>query len=259
MLKDVTIGQYYSEKSIIHELDPRVKIRVTLAVILLSLFDRNIFLFGLLTTVYVAVMIMSKVPFKHIIKGMSGVIIFIILCSLINVFTTYGEVLVHIGVFRITREGFIKSGFVFWRMLLIILTASLLMYTTTPTELTDGLERCFAIKGSIAMGITIALRFIPVLMEELDRIMKAQEMRGAEFDRGGPIRRIKSLRTVIIPLFQNSIDRASNLADAMDARCYTGGKTRTKLRQLKYETKDYMAYLVLLLLIIVGVYFIIKF
>ncbi|MBR1817161.1 MAG: energy-coupling factor transporter transmembrane protein EcfT [Lachnospiraceae bacterium] len=259
MLKDVTIGQYYSEKSVIHELDPRVKIRAVLAVIILSLLDRNIYLFGLLTIVFLATVIMSNVPFKHILKGMKGVIIFILICSLINAFTTYGEVLVHMGLFKITREGIIKSAFVFWRMLHIILTSSLLMYTTTPTELTDGLEKCFRIKGSIAMGITIALRFIPVLLEELDRIMKAQEMRGAEFGKGDPIRRIKSLRTVIIPLFQNSIDRASNLADAMDARCYTGGKSRTKLRQLKYRKNDYIAYVILLLLIIAGVYFIIKF
>ena len=133
------------------------------------------------------------------------------------------------------------------------------MYTTTPTELTDGLEKCFAIKGNVAMGITIALRFIPVLMEELDRIMKAQEMRGAEFDKGGPVKRIKSLRTVIIPLFQNSIDRAKCLADAMDSRCYTGGKNRTKLRPLKYKKQDYIVYAILLVLLIVGIYFIIKF
>ncbi|MBQ9609441.1 MAG: energy-coupling factor transporter transmembrane protein EcfT [Lachnospiraceae bacterium] len=259
MLKDVTIGQYYSEKSIIHELDPRVKIRAVLSVILLSLFDRNIYLFGLLTVFFFVTLIMAKVPVVHILKGMSGLIIFIFVCSLINAFTTYGDILLRIGVFKITTEGIIKSGFIFWRMLLIIFVSSLLMYTTTPTELTDGLEKCFAIKGSIAMGITIALRFIPVLMEELDRIMKAQEMRGAEFDKGGPIKRIKGLRTVIIPLFQNSIDRASNLADAMDARCYTGGKSRSKLRQLKYGRNDYIAYMVLLLLIMVGIYFIIKF
>lgn len=259
MLRDITIGQFYSVKSPVHELDPRVKIRFVMVFIILSLLDRNIFLFILLTIVFMAALIMSNVPVKYMIKGMRGIIIFILLCSLINTFTVYGEVILKIGNITVTSEGILKAVYVFWRMLLIIFMSSLLMYTTTPTELTDGLEKCFAIKGSIAMSITIALRFIPVLMEELDRIMKAQEMRGAQFDKGGPVKRIKSLRTVIIPLFQNSIDRAKCLADAMDSRCYTGGKNRTKLRPLKYKKQDYVVYAVLLMVFIMGIYFIIKF
>ena len=175
-------------------------------------------LFVLLSAVFMLALIMSKVSVRHMLRGMSGIIIFILICSMINLFTTYGETMIKIGAVSITYEGLLKAIFIFWRMLLIIFMSSLLMYTTTPTELTDGLEKCFALKGNVAMGITIALRFIPVLMEELDRIMKAQEMRGAQFKKGGPIRRIKSLGTVIIPLFQNSVDRAKNLADAMDAR-----------------------------------------
>ncbi|MBQ9198844.1 MAG: energy-coupling factor transporter transmembrane protein EcfT [Lachnospiraceae bacterium] len=259
MLRDITIGQYYSTKSPVHELDPRVKIRLVIVFIVLSLLDRNIYLFGLLTAFFMFVLAMSNVPVLHILKGMKGIIIFILLCSLINIFTVYGEVLFKIGGITITTEGILKAIYVFWRMLLIIFMSSLLMYTTTPTELTDGMEKCFAIKGNVAMGITIALRFIPILMEELDRIMKAQEMRGAQFGKGGPIKRIKSLQTVIIPLFQNSIDRAKCLADAMDSRCYTGGKSRTKLRPLKYKKQDYIAYAILLVLLIVGMYFIIKF
>ncbi len=259
MLRDITVGQFYSVKSPVHGLDPRVKIRFVLIFIILSILDRNIYLYGLLTIVFMAALIMSNVPVKHILRGMRGIILFILLCSMINVFTVYGEELFKIGSLTITSEGIIKAVYVFWRMLLIIFMSSLLMYTTTPTELTDGLEKCFAIKGNVAMGITIALRFIPVLMEELDRIMKAQEMRGACFDKGGPVRRIKSLRTVIIPLFQNSIDKAKCLADAMDSRCYRGGKNRTKLRPLKYEKTDYIVYMILLVLLIVGMYFIIKF
>ena len=259
MLRDITIGQFYSVKSPVHELDPRVKIRFVIVFIILSLLDKNIYLFGLLTIVFMTALIVSNVPVKHMVKGMRGIIIFILICSMINIFTVYGDVLLKIGGITITAEGILKAVYVFWRMLLIIFMSSLLMYTTTPTELTDGLEKCFAIKGNVAMGITIALRFIPVLMEELDRIMKAQEMRGAEFDKGGPVKRIKSLRTVIIPLFQNSIDRAKCLADAMDSRCYTGGKNRTKLRPLKYKKQDYIVYAFLLVLLIVGIYFIIKF
>ena len=259
MLRDITIGQFYSVKSPVHELDPRVKIRFVIVFIILSLLDKNIYLFGLLTIVFMTALIVSNVPVKHMVKGMRGIIIFILICSMINIFTVYGDVLLKIGGITITAEGILKAVYVFWRMLLIIFMSSLLMYTTTPTELTDGLEKCFAIKGNVAMGITIALRFIPVLMEELDRIMKAQEMRGAEFDKGGPVKRIKSLRTVIIPLFQNSIDRAKCLADAMDSRCYTGGKKRTKLRPLKYKKQDYIVYAILLVLLIVGIYFIIKF
>lgn len=259
MLKDVTIGQYYSEKSLIHSLDARFKIRFVIIYIILSLLDRNIYLFALLSIVFMAALILSKVPVRHMLKGMRGIILFIMLCSMINIFTVHGDVLMRMGAVNITSEGLLKTIFVFWRMILIIFMSSLLMYTTTPTELTDGLEKCFALKGNVAMGITIALRFIPVLMEELDRIMKAQEMRGAHFGKGGPIKRVKNLRTVVIPLFQNSIDRAKNLADAMDARCYTGGKERTKLRPLKYQSSDYAAYVVLLILIIAGIYFIIKF
>lgn len=259
MLKDVTIGQYYSEKSLIHGLDARFKIRFVIIYIILSLLDRNIYLFALLSIVFMAALILSKVPVRHMLKGMRGIILFIMLCSMINIFTVHGDVLMRMGAVNITSEGLLKAIFVFWRMILIIFMSSLLMYTTTPTELTDGLEKCFALKGNVAMGITIALRFIPVLMEELDRIMKAQEMRGAHFGKGGPIKRVKNLRTVVIPLFQNSIDRAKNLADAMDARCYTGGKERTKLRPLKYQSSDYAAYVVLLILIIAGIYFIIKF
>lgn len=259
MLRDITIGQFYSVKSPVHELDPRVKIRFVIVFIILSLLDKNIYLFGLLTIVFMTALIMSNVPVKHMVKGMRGIIIFILICSMLNIFTVYGDVILKIGGLTITGEGILKAIYVFWRMLLIIFMSSLLMYTTTPTELTDGLEKCFAIKGNVAMGITIALRFIPVLMEELDRIMKAQEMRGAEFNKDGPVKRIKSLRTVIIPLFQNSIDRAKCLADAMDSRCYTGGKNRTKLRPLKYKKQDYIVYALLLVLLIVGIYFIIKF
>lgn len=259
MLKDVTLGQYYSVDSVVHRLDPRFKIRFTIAYILLLLLDRNLPLFSILSVVFLVSAYLSKVPFSHMLKGLKSIFIFILICSALNIFTTPGHAIVNLGGIEITEEGLIKFGFIFWRMVLMILMSSIIMYTTTPTELTDGLEKCFHLSGSAAMGITIALRFVSVLFEELQRIMRAQEARGANFHKGGPIRRLKALSTVIIPLFRNSIDRASNLADAMDARCYEGGKDRTKLNPLTYEFRDFIGYVLLLGVIALSVWMIIKF
>ena len=171
----------------------------------------------------------------------------------------HGTTLVKLGVLTIRKEGLIKAGFVFWRMLLLILMSSLLMYTTTPTRLTDGMEKCMHLSGGVAMGITIALRFVPILFGELDRIMKAQMARGADFKKGNPVVRLKKLRTVILPLFQNAISRAGHLGDAMDSRCYTGGKGRTKLHPLVYERRDVVAYVCMLAMVIASVVLIVKF
>lgn len=259
MLKDVTIGQYYSVDSVIHRLDPRLKIRFTIIYILLLLLDRNVILFGILSAVFFLSLFLSKVPLKHMLKGMRTIFIFVFVCSAVNIFSTPGDVLIDFGFMEITLEGIIKFGFVFWRMVLMILMSSIIMYTTTPTELTDGLEKCFRLSGNVAMGITIAMRFVSVLFEELHRIMKAQEARGADFHKGGPIKRLKAMSTVIIPLFRNSIDRASNLADAMDARCYEGGKERTKLKPLVYDLRDIVGYFVMLGVTVISVWAIIKF
>lgn len=259
MFRDITIGQYYSEESVIHRLDPRVKIRFAILYIVMTLIDRNLPLFALLTGVYVAAVVLSKVPVRYMLRGSRSVILVVLICSAFNIFTTRGSVLAELGPMQITEEGLVKCGFVFWRMLLIIFMSSLLMYTTTPTELTDGLEKCFRLSGNVAMAITIALRFVSVLSEELSRIMRSQEARGADFHSGGPIRRIRSLKTVIVPLFQNAIDRAGNLGDAMDARCYTGGSGRTKLKPLAYDMRDVVCYVILLAFVIVSVWLAIAF
>ncbi len=259
MLKDVTIGQYYSTDSIVHRLDPRVKIRFIIAYILLLLIDRNMPLFAVLTAVFLSALILSKVPIQHMLKGLKAIFVFVLICSAVNIFTTPGDLLVSVGWIEITQAGLVKFGFVLWRMILLILMSSLIMYTTTPTELTDGLEKCFHLSGSTAMGITIAMRFVSVLFEELHRIMRAQEARGANFKSGGIIRRLKALSTIIIPLFRNSIERASNLADAMDARCYQGGEGRTKLKPLTYDVGDYIVYILMLGLIILGFWLAVKF
>lgn len=242
-----------------HRLDPRLKIRATIAYIILLLLDRNVVLFGMLTLIFLVAVIMSKVPVGHMVKGSRSILVVVVLCSAINIFTTPGTGGVTLLGLTATGAGLVKFGFVVWRMVLMIFVSSLLMYTTTPTELTDGLEKCFHLSGNVAMGITIAMRFLSVLSQELDRIMKAQEARGASFHKGGPVKRVKAMSKVLVPLFQNSIDRAGNLGEAMDARCYTGGKGRTKLKPLVYDGKDVIGYVVLLLVIVFGVYFAIKF
>ncbi len=259
MLRDVTLGQYYSCDSALHKLDPRMKIRFTILYIILLILDRNIPLFGLLTLVFVFAVWFSKVPVGYMLKGTRSIMLVVIICSAINIFTTPGDVITSFGNIQVTTEGFVKFGFVVWRMILMIFMSSLLMYTTTPTEFTDGLEKCFHLSGNVAMGITIAMRFISVLFEELNRIMTAQEARGANFKNGSPIKRIKTMSMLLVPLFQNAIDRASNLGEAMDARCYTGGKGRTKLKPLTYNRRDMVVYIFLLVLIVASVWLAIKF
>ena len=259
MLSDITVGQYYSEDSIIHRLDPRVKIRFTLIYILLLLIDRNCILFGMMTAVFIAVCILSKVPFNYMFKGCFGIIVMIILFSLINIFTTPGETIYHIGIVKMSFEGIVKFFMVTWRMLLLVFMSSLIMYTTTPTQLTDGLEKCFCLSGNIAMGMTIALRFVSILFEELDKISKAQVSRGATVREKGLKSKLFGLRLIIVPLFQNSINRAAKLGEAMDARCYAGGKNRTKLYPLRYDTRDVVAYLFILAMTVAGIVIAIKF
>lgn len=256
MIKDITLGKYYSEESFVHRLDPRTKIRFILLYVVLFLLDRNLPFYVFMTFIFLIAAVMCKVPLPHMLKGSFGLYFALLLCSAINIFTTMGEAVVKLGGLTITREGLIKCGFVFWRLVTLILMSSVLMYTTTPTSIADGLEKCFHISGSIAMGITIALRFVSVLSEELFRIMKAQEARGARFKTGGIIGRLKNIKTVIIPLFQNAIDRAGNLGEALDSRCYKGGKGRTKLFPLRYSMLDGLAYMAMIIMLIVSVYLI---
>ncbi|MCM1287475.1 MAG: energy-coupling factor transporter transmembrane protein EcfT [Clostridium sp.] len=259
MLKDITLGQYCSADSCIHRLDPRVKIRFVIVYIIMLLIDRNLYLFGMLTVVFLISVLLSRVKFRMIVKGTRGIFIFILLCSAINIVTTAGQTLYRVGSLSVTLEGIIKFGFIFWRMMLIILMSSMLMYTTTPSELTDGLEKCFHLSGGVAMGITIALRFVSVLSGELDRILKAQYARGVDFKSGSPKARIKKIGNVIVPLFQNAIDRAGRLGDAMDARCYMGGKGRTKLNPLIYDMNDVIGYAVLLVVTAASIWLAVKF
>jgi energy-coupling factor transport system permease protein len=194
------------------------------------------------------------VPFGFIVKGLKAIIILLLFTVLFNLFLTPGEPIFKLGFINITKEGLKSAGFMAIRLTYLIIGSSLMTFTTTPNQLTDGLEKIMRplhhIKvpvHEIAMMMSIALRFIPILLEETDKIMKAQMARGADFETGGIIKRAKSLIPLLVPLFVSAFRRANDLAMAMEARCYRGGEGRTKMKPLKYSGRDYIGYLVLLL------------
>lgn len=257
MIREITIGQYYTSDSIIHRLDPRVKLIGTICYII-SLFLINGFIGILVGGICLAMTIMlSKIPFSYMIKGLKPIIILLIFTSIFNLFNTKGMVLVKIGMFEITQQGVKVTIITVIRLILLILGSSLMTFTTTPNHLTDGMEKLMRplkkIKvpvHEIAMMCTIALRFIPILLEETDKIMKAQMARGADFENGNIIKRAKSLIPVLVPLVVSAFRRANDLADAMEARCYQGGEGRTKMKPLLYCRRDFGAYIFLVLYLI---------
>jgi len=247
MLKDITIGQYFPGTSIIHKLDPRVKIGVV-AMFIASLFFVTYFWPYLLILGFIATIIyVAKLPLKFIIKGLKPLMFIILITFAINLFLTKGEVLFELGPLSITKEGLRQSVFMALRLVFLITGTSLLTLTTSPIALTDGIERLLSPFKKIglpahelAMMMTIALRFIPTLLEETDKIMKAQMARGADFESGNILRRAKNLVPLLVPLFINAFRRADELATAMEARCYRGGEGRTRLNELKFRTRDFV-------------------
>ena len=248
MIRDITIGQYYATDSVIHRLDPRVKVVGTLAY-LISLFCFNKFGGYIIAALFFAILVkISHVPFKFMVKGLKPIMFMLIFTAALNLFWTPGEVvLVKAWVFTITLEGVKRSIFMALRLTFLIIGSSLMTLTTTPNQLTDALEKLLKplnkIKvpvHEIAMMMSIALRFIPILVDETDKIMKAQMARGADFESGN-----------FIQLFISAARRANDLALAMDARCYHGGDGRTKMKPLQYGRNDAMAYLSVVLYIIV--------
>lgn len=251
MIRDITLGQYYPVSSNIHSLDPRTKILMTFAYIF-SLFMLNTFWgYAFVTLVLFTVIKMSKVPIKFMFKGLKGIIYILIFTMLLNVFFSAGKnILFEWGILRITVEGIMLAIKMAARLILLIVGSSLLTLTTSPIQLTDGIEsllRPFSKIGvpahEIAMMMSIALRFIPILLEETDKIMKAQMARGADFESGNIIKRAKAMIPIMVPLFISAFRRAEDLAMAMEARCYKGGEGRTRMNSLKYETKDAIAFL----------------
>ncbi len=255
MLKDITIGQYLPLDSFIHRLDPRTKIIATMMFIVGLFLVNNIYAY-IIVMVYVIFCIMiSKIPFKFIVRGLRPIVYLIIFTSVLNLFFTTGEKIVFtLGPFNIYEESIIRTVFLIFRLLFMIIGTSIMTLTTSPIELTDGIEnllnpfrRIGLPAHEIAMMLTIALRFIPTLMDETDKIMKAQMSRGAELDSKNIIKKAKNLIPILIPLFISSFRRADELAMAMEARCYRGGEGRTRVKKLVYLSKDYIAFIVSLI------------
>lgn len=249
MLRDITLGQYYQTESVIHRLDPRVKLVTTICFII-SLFIVDNWIGYLIDILFLALVIrLSRVPVKFMVRGMKSILFLLIVAGCFNLFLTPGEVLVSFWKLKITKEGIFLASFMALRLILLIMGSSVMTLTTTPNQLTDGLEKLLGpLKHlrvpvhEIAMMMSIALRFIPILMEETDKIMKAQIARGADFESGNLIKKAKSLVPLLVPLFISAFRRANDLAMAMEARCYRGGEHRTKMKPLIYRKRDWCAY-----------------
>ncbi len=254
MIRDITLGQYYPTESAIHRLDPRTKLVGTLAFVI-SLFLFDSFIGYIVATIFLTMVVkLSTVPLKFILKGLKTIMMLLMITVVFNIFLTDGEPLIQIWKLTITKEGLRLAAFMTIRLVYLIIGSSVMTLTTTPNNLTDGLESLLGplkkVKvpvHEIAMMMSIALRFIPILLEETDKIMKAQIARGADFESGNLIKKAKSLVPLLVPLFISAFRRANDLAMAMEARCYRGGDGRTKMKPLLYQMEDYRAYVVIFL------------
>ncbi|EFK38194.1 MULTISPECIES: energy-coupling factor transporter transmembrane protein EcfT [Peptoniphilus] len=250
MFKDITIGQYFPGESIVHRFDPRLKI-ITMIFFIISLFFINTFIPYIFVAIYLFIIIkIGNLPLKVVLKGLKPLRWILLITFVINIFFLPGEPLFKLGFLTISKEGLKTACLMAIRLMFLVLGTSLLTYTTSPIELTDGIEALLkpmkkigVPSHEIAMMMTIALRFIPTLIEETDKIMKAQMARGADFESGNIIKRSKNLVPLLVPLFVNSFRRADELATAMESRCYRGGVGRTKMKVLVLEKYDYAIFL----------------
>lgn len=258
MIRDITLGQYYQADSVIHKMDPRVKLIATF-VYIISLFVVDNFIGYAICFAFLATAIaLSKVPVKFMVRGMKAILFLLIITVIFNLFLTPGDALISFWKLTITKQG-VKMAFTMAvRLSMLIIGSSVMTLTTTPNNLTDGLESVMKplkkIKvpvHEIAMMMSIALRFIPILLEETDKIMKAQIARGADFESGNLFKKAKSMVPLLVPLFISAFRRANDLAMAMEARCYQGGEGRTKMKPLIYKKRDVVAY------VVVGLFFVI--
>jgi energy-coupling factor transport system permease protein len=258
MIRDITLGQYYPRESVIHRLDTRTKILAT------ALFIAEVFVvksfagFGIVILALLAVIRLSGVPMKFIARGLKPVMFIILLTFVINLFVFDGTVLWHWKFLTITYEGLYRSCFMALRLVLLIFGTSMLTLTSKPMELTDGMEKLlkpferFGLRShEIALMMSIALRFIPTLVEETDKIMKAQQARGADFESGSLLERVKNMIPILVPLFVGSFRIAQDLALAMEARCYHGGAGRTRMKEITFSRRDGIAAVILVLFLIV--------
>lgn len=251
MFKDITLGQYYPARSVIHKLDGRVKIVLVLALVVL-LFVADTFSAYAVTAAFITLIILlSKVPLVFVLKGLKPILYILVFTSLLNIFLTDGRILWSVGFLKITYEGLILAGTMVVRLVLLVAATSILTLTTSPIMLTNAIEKLLSplkvIKfpaHEIAMMMTIALRFIPTLMEETDKLIKAQSARGTDFASGGLFEKIKALVPILVPLFINSLKRADELALAMECRCYRGGENRTSLKKLEITRVDIISIII---------------
>ncbi len=259
MVRDITLGQFMPGRSLIHRLDARSKIMFLIAYIVFIFVAKNYMALLLVTLASMLVVLMTKIRFSMYLKSMKVILFVVILTGILNIFYGTGNVLWEWGIIKITDGGIHNAIFVTIRIATLVLISSVLTFTTSPSDLTDAMERLmkpltfFHVKvHEIAMMMTIALRFIPVLLEETDKIMNAQKARGADMESGGIIKRIKALIPVLIPLFVSSFRRANDLAMAMECRCYNGGKGRTRMKQLHFSVIDLLG-LIFSLIVFAGV------
>lgn len=257
MIKDITIGQYFASDSIIHKLDPRVKVTFVFLYIIAIFLISKLWVYAPVLVFLITIIKISKIKPKFVFKGVKPLLPIILLTFILNVLMTPGEVVWKWKIFTVTKSGLNLGFFMAFRLIFLVLGTSLLTLTTSPIELTDAMEKMlnpFAKIGfpahQFAMMMTIALRFIPTLFEETDKIMKAQMARGADFESGNIIKRAKNLVPLLVPLFINALKIAGELAVAMEARCYRGGEGRTRLNELSYQKRDFIAYAVIILLFI---------
>ena len=244
-----TIGQYYPGHSFLHQLDPRVKLVLTFVFIIVIFVCKNFYALGLMVLTAFGVTLLSRVPLRMILRSLKPLIFILVFTAALNLFyTTGGNVLWRWKFLTLTDKGCFTAIFMAVRILSLVAVSALLTYTTTPTALTDGIEKLLAplklLKvqvHSLAMMMTLALRFIPTLMEEIDRIMRAQKARGADLETGGLIQRAKALLPILIPLFVSAFRRAYDLAYAMECRCYHGGEGRTRMKQMRFGWRDALA------------------
>ncbi len=251
MLKDITFGQYFEGKSLLHKTDPRMKIVLMILLIVFIFISKNVFSLLLSALFVILMLLISRVPIKMYLKNLKAILPVLIFTALINIF--YGEqgtVLLSFWKLTVTTDGLYRSFFMALRIVLLIFISSVLTYTTTPNDLTDAIEsllsplKFIGLKSAVhtlAMMMTIALRFIPTLIEEAEKIMNAQKARGADLESGGLVQRVKALIPILIPLLISSVRRASELAEAMECRCYNGGEGKTRMKQMKLSAVDFYA------------------
>ncbi len=260
MLKDITLGQYYPVDSVIHRLDPRVKLFGTLIYIICLFVSDHVAGFALMTALLAGVIFLSKVPFSYMVRGLKAILLLLVIAGAFNLFLTPGEAAFTLWKISVTRQGIRSALLMIFRMVYLIIGTSIMTLTTTPNQLTDGLEKSLSVLNyihvpvhEIAMMMSIALRFIPILIEETDKIMKAQMARGADFEKRGLINKAKAMVPLLVPLFVSAFRRANDLALAMEARCYHGGEGRTKMKPLHYRRVDGVAYLLILLALVASI------